>query len=184
MKTGRVLTMETERLYLRKWRKKDAADLYEYAKNPNVGPAAGWKPHSSLRESRYIIANVYRQNMSWAIVCKKTEKVIGSIVLNEDRFRPDVNSMELGYSLSEDFWGKGIMTEAAKRIVRYAFEALDLDVLMIKAGEDNIRSLRVIEKCGFTYEGTLRKSYRTYDKKVRTVRCYSILREEYCVEET
>ncbi len=179
MIADRVPEMETERLLLRMWKRKDAADLYEYARNPNVGPEAGWKPHSSCRESRHIIMNVYRQNMSWALVLKDTGKVIGSIVLNEDRFRPDVSSMELGYSLSEDHWGRGLMTEAAKKVIQYAFEALKLDVLMIKTGENNIRSRRVIEKCGFSYEGTLRRSYRTYDKKIKAVRCYSMLREEY-----
>ena len=44
-----MLTLETERLILSPWRRKDAADLYDYAKNPNVGPPAGWKPHESVK---------------------------------------------------------------------------------------------------------------------------------------
>lgn len=179
----KVPTIETERLILRMWRKKDAADLYAYAKNPNVGPHAGWKPHDSVVESRFIIATMFLTNMCWAIVDRATGKVIGSIGLEKDKFRPDVNSRELGYSLSEDYWGRGLMTEAAKRMVQYAFESLKLDVLMIRTGDANLRSQRVIEKCGFQYEGTLRRTYRIYDGSIREVRCYSILKEEYTAAE-
>lgn len=175
----KVPTLETERLILRMWSKKDAAQLFEYAKNPNVGPSAGWKPHASVSESKTIISSVFLANTCWAIVEKETNQVIGSIGLEEDKFRPDVKSKELGYSLSEDEWGKGIMTEAAKRIIIYAFDALKLDVLMIRTGNENLKSQRVIEKCGFVYEGTLRRTYRIYDGTIREVRCYSMLREEY-----
>lgn len=179
MRKIKVPTLETDRLTLRMWRKKDAPQLYEYAKNPNVGPQAGWKPHESIAESKMIISSIFLANMCWAIVEKGTGQVIGSIGLEEDKFRPHVKSKELGYSLSEDYWGKGIMTEAAKCIITHSFESLKLDVLMIRTGNENLRSQRVIEKCGFMYEGTLRRTYRIYDGSIREVRCYSMLREEY-----
>ncbi len=179
MRKYRLPTIETDRLCLRMWKRKDAEDFFEYAQNPNVGPAAGWKPHESLAESRLVISNIYMKNMAWAIVDKAADKVIGSIGLDEDKFRPGLNSKELGYSLSEAYWGKGLMTEAARAVIIYAFDTLWLDTLMIKTGEDNARSRRVIEKCGFVYEGTLRRIYRTYDGKVTAIRCYSMLREEY-----
>ena len=175
----KVPTLETERLILRMWRKKDAPELYAYAKNPNVGPHAGWKPHETIFESKMIISKIFLTNMCWAIVDKETGKVIGSIGLEEDKFRPDVKSKELGYSLDENYWKKGLMTEAAKRVIRHAFDDLKLDLLMIKTGNDNQRSQRVIEKCGFAYEGTLRRTYRIYDGSIREVRCYSMLHEEY-----
>lgn len=175
----KVPTLETERLILRMWSKKDAPALYDYAKNPNVGPNAGWKPHASVYESKMIISQLFLKNMTWAIVDKESGKVIGSIGLEEDKLRDEVKSKELGYSLSEEFWRRGIMTEAAKRIIKYAFEELKLDVLMIKTGDANVRSQRVIEKCGFVYEGTLRRAYRLYDGNVREIRCHSMLREEY-----
>lgn len=179
MRKIKVPTLETDRLVLRMWRKKDAPQLYEYAKNPNVGPKAGWKPHESIAESKMIISSIFLVNMCWAIVEKRTGRVIGSIGLEEDKFRPNVKSKELGYSLAESCWGKGIMTETAKCIITYSFEALKLDVLMIRTGNENLRSQRVIEKCGFLYEGTLRRTYRIYDGSIREVRCYSMLREEY-----
>ena len=179
MRKYRVPLLETERLYLRKWSKKDAADVFEYAKDPAVGPIAGWKPHTSPAESKMIINEVFLQKMSWAIEDKESGRVIGSIGFEEDYLRPNVRSKELGYSLSEDFWGRGIMTEATRRLIEYAFEFLKLDILSIRTGETNKRSQRVISKCGFTYEGTLRRAYKVYDGTIRETRCYSMLREEY-----
>lgn len=179
MRKVKVPRLETERLILRTWEKRDAVELYEYASNPNVGPAAGWKPHSSVQESRAIIDQLFRVNTTWAIVHKVTNRVIGSIGLEPDRIRTNIKSRELGYSLSEDYWGEGIMTEAANKIISYAFDEMHLDVLMIRTSDINRRSQRVIEKCGFTYEGTLRRAYRIYDGTLRETRVYSILREEH-----
>ena len=178
-KAAGVTTLETDRLILRGWARRDAPQLYEYASNPDVGPHAGWKPHASVAESRMIIDQLFRRNTTWAIVEKASNRVVGSIGFEHDKYRPNVKSRELGYSLAKDCWGRGYMTEAAKRLIKYAFEELRLDILMIQTGEGNIRSQRVIEKCGFTYEGTLRRAYKMYDGAIREVRCYSMLSEEY-----
>ena len=159
-----VQPLETERLQLRGWKRSDAPQLYAYASNPNVGPKAGWKPHESIAESRKIIETVFRESRVWAIIEKTGGRIIGSIGLSEDRLRPGVRSLELGYSLAEEFWGHGLMTE---------------DVMMIRTGEENIASQRIIEKCGFQYEGTLRRIYKIYDGTIKPVRCYTMLREEY-----
>lgn len=174
-----VKPLETERLYLRMWTRSDAPQLFAYASNPNVGPRAGWKPHESVVESRKIIETTFKQSRVWAIVQKASGRIIGSIGLSEDRFRPGVRSLELGYSLAEEYWGQGLMTEAARRVIVYGFEYVGLDVMMIRTGEENLASQRIIEKCGFQYEGTLRRIYRIYDGTVKPVRCYTMLREEY-----
>jgi len=179
MRKVRVPQIETERLILRMWNRSDAAQLYDYAKDPDVGPNAGWKPHANVGESRMIIDTLFRTNETWAIVEKETGVVVGSIGLEPDKYRPGVQSREMGYSLAKSRWGKGYMTEAAKKLISYAFDVLSLQILMIRTSETNIRSQRVIEKCGFKYEGTLRRAYRMYDGNIREVRCYSMLREEY-----
>ncbi len=171
--------LETGRLLLTPWKKKDAADLYAYAKNPNVGPHAGWKPHADVRESKRIIKKIFMPSQVWAIRDKETGKVIGSIGLDEDKYRPRINSRELGYSMDEAYWGKGLMTEAAKEVIRYGFDTLKLDIICICTGPENKRSQSVIRKCGFTYEGTLRRAYKIYDGTVRDVLCHSLMREEY-----
>lgn len=171
----------TERLLMTKWTlsEEDVQGLYDYAKNPNVGPHAGWSPHESVEESKDIIENLFIPNDTWAIRLEDGGKVIGSIALEKDIRRGSVNSRELGYSLGEEYWGKGYMTEAAEAVIDYAFEELDLVVLAICTGPQNKRSQRVIEKCGFKYDGILRKGYKIYDGTIRDSLLYSMLREEW-----
>ena len=71
------------------------------------------------------------------------------------------------------------MTEACKAVMEYGFKELDLEIIGICTGEVNKRSQRVIEKCGFKYEGTIRKTYEIYDGSLRDSLVFSILREEY-----
>ena len=171
--------LETERLTLKMFTLDDAQDVYEYASNPNVGPPAGWAPHKNVEESRRIIQEVFMPPEAWAIRVKGEDKVVGVIALEPDRLRPDANSRELGYNLAEDHWGKGYMTEAAKEVLRFAFCELGLDQVGICTSKVNRRSQRVIEKCGFVYEGTLRRAYKTYDGSLRDSMIFSMLKEEY-----
>lgn len=173
-------TIETERLILSKWSvRRDAKDLFEYAKNPNVGPNAGWAPHENVAESKMRIKKVFLKSMIWKISLKGEGKAIGSIGFEPDKRRIDIKSRELGYSLSEDYWGRGIMTEAGQAVLKYAFEDLGLSVVSIVTTPDNRRSLRVIEKLGFTYEGTLREGQLTCDGKAKDTMCFSMLRREW-----
>lgn len=171
--------LQTERLILRPFRKFDAQQFYEYAKHPDVGPHAGWKPHESKRESKEIIKNLFMENEVWAIVDIASAKLIGSIGFEPDKRRPGIESRELGYSLAKDFWGKGLMTEAAREIIRYGFEEMNLEIIAICTGPDNSRSARVIEKCGFKYEGTERYCYKVFDGSIRDSKCFSLLRSEW-----
>lgn len=171
--------IETERLILDKWSKKDAKDLFEYAKTPNVGPAAGWKPHESVSESKARIKKLFIPNRTWKITMKGEDKAIGSIGFEADPHRPEIRAKQLGYSLSEDYWGLGIMTEAARAVVRYAFEEEELYVLSIETAPDNKRSQRVIEKLGFKFEGRLRDAYRTFDGEIRDTLVFSITKEDW-----
>ena len=174
-------TLETERLILTKWTtsKEDIEGLYEFAKNPEVGPNAGWKPHADLAESEMIIKEIFMPYDVWCIREKESGRVVGNIGLEPDRRREDVNSRELGYSLAQDCWGKGYMTEAANAVIDYAFEDLELVVMGICTGPDNKRSQRVIEKCGFKFEGVQRRGYHIFTGEDRDNLVFSMLREEW-----
>lgn len=174
-------TLETDRLLLREWRENDYQDLYTYAKNPKVGPMAGWKPHESVEESKQIIEMFMETNDAWAICLKETGKVIGSIGLHSDRKRKydDEKIRMLGYALSEEYWGKGIAAEAGKAVLKFAFEELKLELLSVNHYSSNTQSGRVIEKLGFRYEGTLRKAVKLLDGTIVDDVCYSLLKEEY-----
>jgi len=172
-------TIETERLILRGFQLEDLDDIYEYAKNPNVGPMAGWKPHSSKEESLSILKSFIEKEEVWAIVLKENNKVIGSLGIHKNHKRDNPNARSLGYVLSEDYWGRGLMTEVVKRAVKFVFEEMNIDLLVVFHYPHNVRSKRVIEKCGFKYEGTLRQASTIYDGRIFDVVCYSILKSEY-----
>ena len=171
--------LETKRLRLKPWEEKDAPGLYAYAKDPDVGPHAGWKPHADIEESLNIIKTLFIPNDVWAIIKKDSGEIIGSIGLEPDKRRPGIKSRELGYALAKEHWGKGLMAEAAKAALDFAFDVYNYDVVSVCTSPENKRSQSVIKKCGFVYEGTERKVYKTYDGTIRDSKCYSILREEW-----
>lgn len=145
------MTFETERLILRPWREDDAEGLYKYAKDPRVGPAAGWMPHKSVEDSRDIIKNVLSADETYAIVLKETMLPIGSIGLMKPRaecYKGD-NELEIGYWLGVPYWGRGIVPEAVQRLISYAFDELQICGIWCGYYEGNDKSLRVQQKCGF-----------------------------------
>lgn len=150
--------METERLVLRPWRDADATDLYEYAKDPDVGPIAGWPAHTSVEDSLGVIQGVLGRTETYAICLKETNKPIGSIGLHlngiTDMTERD-DECELGYWLGKPFWGRGIVPEAVREVLRHAF--CDLGMRCVWAGyyDGNEKSRRVLEKCGFRHQWTV-----------------------------
>ena len=147
--------METERLILRRWEESDAEDLYKYASDPDVGPIAGWPAHQSLDESRYVIKNVFNGQEAYAVCLKEDGKAIGAIELklngHTDMTEHD-DECELGYWLGKPFWGQGIMPEAARELLRHAFEDVGMTKVWCGYYEGNIKSKRVQEKVGFHYQ--------------------------------
>lgn len=172
-------TLETVSLRLRAWSLQDVDDLYEYAKSPHVGPNAGWKPHENKAESLEILTSFINDEQDWAVVYKENGKVIGSIGLHDDPKRLVKNARLMGYVLHEAYWGRGLATQAAKAVLGYAFEQEDASIVSIAHYPFNKRSGRVIEKCGFVYEGTLRRAFTVYDGSVYDLVCYSMLQEDY-----
>lgn len=174
-------TLSTNRLVLRAFTMEDLADFYEYCKDPDTGIHAGWKPHESMEESRDILHHFIEEREVWAICEKQSGKVIGSIGLHRDsKRRRNFNQCRMmGYVLSKVYWGQGLMTEAAKEVLRHAFEDLKLEMVTISHFSYNQRSARVIEKLGFHREGVLRKAFLRYDGSLLDDVGYSMTKEEY-----
>ena len=81
--------------------------------------------------------------------------------------------------MSEDYCGNGYITEAIKRVIQYLFEELNIDLLSAFHIPDNIKSKRVLERCGFEYEITIKQGYKRYDGQIFDSVCYSILKSDY-----
>lgn len=174
-----MTVIETQRLRLRGWTMEDLEDFYAYAKNPKIGPAAGWKPHESREESREILERFIKEGEAWAIEDKASGRAIGSIGLHADNTRSNTRAKMIGYVLSEAYWGQGLMPEAVRAMTAYAFESLCMSVLSIQHFASNLKSRRVIEKCGYTLEGTLRNAAALRDGTVQDDLLWSMLRTEY-----
>ena len=147
--------LETERLILREWKLSDADDLFEYASVPGVGECAGWPHHKDFDESFGRVQKFINERKTFALVYKGNNKVIGSLGIEEYKLEEklsefyDYKGREIGYVLSKDYWGHGLMTEAVKKVIDYCFQKLDYDFLLCGHFDWNDRSRRVIEKCGF-----------------------------------
>jgi ribosomal-protein-alanine N-acetyltransferase len=173
-------TLETERLILRPMRMSDARDLFAYAQDPEVSRHVLWDTHQSLGESRQFLRGALRQYRrgqpsSFAITLKDSGRMIGTIGFMWVNL--DHQSAEVGYSLSRDYWNRGIMTEALRQVVAFGFERLRLNRIEAQHEVDNPASGRVMAHVGMQYEGTLRKRIKNKGRYV-DVALYAILRED------
>ena len=174
-------TLKTERLILRNWQKNDLYDLYEHAKNPNIGPNAGWRPHGNMLDSIKTLDSFILYGENWAIQHTDDKKVIGIFGLHKDPRRDKVKARKIGYSLNEEYWGHGLATEAVRAVLDYAFDYMSLDLVSVYHFPHNDRSRKVIEHCGFKFDGVLRQASKLYDGRVMDEFCYSLLRNEYFI---
>lgn len=171
--------LDTPRLRLRPFRPEDLNAFYTYAKDPDVGPNAGWPAHTSIEETKGILERFIHSDEVLAITEKASGKLVGSIGLHRGGLGQHNRARELGYVLAKPSWGQGYMTEAALRMLRYGFEELDLLVIHCSHYPFNDRSRRVIEKLGFRYDGTLRQARQLPDQRIVDLCAYSITNLEF-----
>jgi ribosomal-protein-alanine N-acetyltransferase len=153
------ISLETDRIILRPWLLSDLDDFYRYASIPGVGEMAGWKHHESIEITKKILDSFIEGKNVFAIVYKENNKVIGSLGLhhswvNEDESCKDLKAKEIGYVLSKEYWGKGLMPEAVSKVISYCFNNCGLEALTVSHFSFNKQSKRVIEKCGFKFVKT------------------------------
>ena len=165
------MILYTERLILRPWEESDAESLYEYAKNPEVGPIAGWPVHTSVENSREIIRDVLSAEETYAVCLREDNKAIGSVGLmigeHSNLDLPEEEG-EIGYWIGVPFWGRGLIPEAVRELIRRGFEDLKLKRLWCGYFDGNIKSRRVQEKCGFVYHHTNKDIYWKLMDDIRT----------------
>lgn len=176
------MIIETERLILRPWEESDAAECYKYAKDPQVGPIAGWPVHTSVENSRQIIRDVLTVPETYAIVLKETALPVGSIglKLGEDTDLTDEpDECELGYWLGVPYWGRGLMPEAVRAMLRHAFMELDMKKVWCAYYDGNSKSKRVQEKCGFRYQWTTQDVEVSLMQETRVGHVNCLTREDW-----
>ena len=152
------LRIETERLILRKLRRSDAEDMYEYTSDPEVTKYLSWETHADIQQTEKYIESVIAQykndhSYSWAIELKESKKFIGIVRI----FDVSMSNKrgELSYIMNPGFQGRGLMSEAIQAIVELCFKELGLNRLQARCTEENISSEKVMQKIGMSYEGIL-----------------------------
>jgi ribosomal-protein-alanine N-acetyltransferase len=174
--------LETERLLLRKMRLDDAEAMFAYASDPEVTRYVLWDTHRSVEDSEEFLRQAtegYERGDfgGWGVVLKDSGAFIGTCGLDAG-YAPEHARAELGYVLSREHWGRGLMSEAVREVIRFGFERLELNRMEARCIAANTASARVMEKAGMTYEGTLRE--REFIKGAyRDMKLYSILKREY-----
>ncbi|MBQ8356424.1 MAG: GNAT family N-acetyltransferase [Clostridia bacterium] len=153
--------LETERLLLRALRVTDAPDMYDYAKRPEVTRYLLWNPHPDITHTRRYLEYLggrYRlgQFYDWALISKKDHRMIGTCGFV--RFDCPHNCAEIGYVLNPDYHGRGLMPEAARRVMQFGFSVLGLHRIEARYMVENTPSRHVMEKLGMTFEGVRRSS--------------------------
>lgn len=174
--------METPRLWLRALRADDSDDVYAYAANPRVAGGTAWDPHANRGVSQTVVAEILRHYAGgayfcWAIEEKRSRRVIGTCGFDDHWDLRDQRA-RLAYVLAQDYWGRGFMVEAARRVLLFGFEQLGLHRVTARCLADNRQSERVLQKLGMTYEGMLWDHVRIKGR-FRTVKCYGTLSHEF-----
>ncbi len=165
---------------IRKWKLSDAVALAVAVSNKkilnNLRDGLPY-PYTEQDGENYISEMLSaNEDETFAFAITVDNKVIGSIgVFRQENIHRQ--TAELGYYISEEYWGKGIMTEAVKQICEYVFSKSDIIRIYAEPFAYNIASCRVLEKAGFQYEGTLRYN-AVKNGKIIDMKMYSILKAE------
>ena len=174
--------LETERLLLRKMRLDDARAMFAYASDPEVTRYVLFETHRSIEDSRaflrYAEEGYERGDFGgWGVVLKDSGAFVGTCGVDYG-YAPEHARAELGYVLSREHWGKGLIPEAVRAVIRFGFGRMELNRIQARCMAENTASARVMEKAGMTYEGTLRE-HELIKGAYRDMKFYSILRREH-----
>lgn len=172
-------------MILRSFKTSDAPAIYEYAKNPKVGPIAGWPVHTSVAESARMIEKYFMSPHIYAItLLDNPSRAIGLIglELTDEGNGKDfmgAGEAEISYWIGEPFWGNGLVPEAIERVVAHAFEDLNLNMIWCGYKEGNLQSKIAQEKQGFKFRLTKEKMYNPYLDEVIIEHFTTLSKEEW-----
>jgi RimJ/RimL family protein N-acetyltransferase len=173
--------LDGERIRLRKLKFSDANDVYKNVRDKEIVKWTLMIPHpypkdgarKFIRRTHYSIKK--RRAYAFGIEFKGTGNIIGVISIHVNW--KDKNG-EIGYWLGKKYWNQGLMTEAVQLIKRFGFDQLSLNRIYARLFEENIGSNKLLEKCGFQFEGMLREVYYRYNQWHNEL-WFGILRREY-----
>ncbi len=173
--------IHTKRLVLRPFSLDDAEQAYaNWLSDPVVAHMAGWAPHKDMDSARAFIADVTAAYQSptvlrWGITLDGN--VIGDISVTKWNERHE--SCELGYALSQKWWGRGLMPEALCAVTRYLFDTVGFHRIALRRHADNVRSGRVMAKTGYLLEGCQKDARKNADGTFTDLLLYAAINGEW-----
>ena len=176
-----VPTLQTRRLIIRPWERRDADDMFEYASDLEVTRTAMWLPHTSVEESIRDIAEAITryEKDSWmflGIEHRADRKFIGSVGFVEwNRYD---RRAELAFALNRKYWSQGIMTEACRAVLQFGWAEMQLHRVEAKCIATNLASIAILDKLGFVREGLRKESARMNQSYTDTIE-WGLLRSRY-----
>jgi len=178
--------IETERLIIRKMKRSDADDMFEYAKREDVTKYLLWAPHDNVAYTKSYLKQVndlYKKGefYDFGVELKSEKKFIGTCGF-ADLDMPNFCG-EIGYVINPEYKGNGYASEAARAVIRYGFEVMGLQRIEARYMLGNDVSRHVMEKCGMSFEGILRKKMFIKDGNCDIGYC-SILKDEFVLRNT
>lgn len=182
MKHKGTITLETERLVLRRYVLEDAEAMFRnWVNDPDVTHFLTWSPHGSIDLTRKInLSDVSKydnpSHYQWAVELKSLNEPIGGInVVKIDKM---CNSVEVAYRIGKKWWHQGFASEALLSVIKFLFEEVGVNRIAATYDTRNQNSGVVMLNCGMIYEGTLRQAGYN-NQGIFDVGCYSILSDEY-----
>ena len=170
--------LHTDRLILRPMCTGDAYDMYEYASREDLTEYLLWSPHQSVSYTRDYLAYIESRYASgdfydWAVTLADSGKMIGTVGFT--KLDTTHNSGEIGYVINPEYHHLGLGYEAAKRVVEFGFERLELHRIEARFMQGNDASLHVMQKLGMTFEG-YHRDYMLVKGTYRTIGICAMLK--------
>ena len=173
--------LSTERLILRRMTSKDTKTLFQFWSDDKITKYMNMNSFVNIEQASYMVNflnNLFKnkEGIRWAIVRKEDDELIGTCGYNTWVKRSSRG--EIGYELGREYWGKGYITEALKEVIRFGFEETRLNRIEAYVVPEASRSINVLEKLGFSKEGTLRE-YGYWNNRYWNEHVYALLRKEW-----
>jgi len=170
-------TLSTPHLILRALRTTDLDDLYEYASDPEIDRYVPWEHYKNIEEARENLNEFLEEYEkdglgSWGIEHRTDKKLIG--IINTSIPHRINRRVELGYTISRAYWGKGYATEAVQAVIQFGFEKMDLVRIEAVVLPEHLASARVLQKAGMQFEGMLR-NYQIWRDQPRDLHMYAVI---------
>lgn len=179
------INLDTQRLVLRKPIAQDLEDIFEYAKDEDVARFTRFKPHKTLQDAKMFLQVVKQQHqnktaLTLLLELKENKKVIGSISFMNISF--DNERSEIGFALSKNYWGKGLMSEAIEKLLEFGFKKIKFNRIEAFCNIENLRSARLLNTF-MQKEGSLKQRDKIKDRFC-SFNIYSVLRKEYILKKS